>query len=276
MAYSLPAATITEEECKFVMVPIHKVGLAKAGITATIPAAVRSGPIQSGGLGIIDPYLHMGASQVETLVSSIWEGTPTGRLLEIALEDIAMGIGLTNTWDLETLKKGLLYTTTPSWIRHLFAFTTSNNIEVQIGIPLYQQHRLRHDKTIMESALEYTSRKPMILKSINAVQMALQVVWLSDIILANGNDMDNRCFSATSSFPRRNNYRWPPIHHTYDMISGLQDNLRRASIKQYGGYIEVIGTGDNLHDQIPQQQDGLLWSNTVASKESILQNWKKS
>jgi hypothetical protein len=52
MAYSLPATTITEEECKFIMAPIHKVGLPRAGITATIPAAVRSGPIKNGGLEV--------------------------------------------------------------------------------------------------------------------------------------------------------------------------------------------------------------------------------
>jgi hypothetical protein len=58
---------------------------------------------------------------------------------------------------------------------------------------------------------------------------------------------------------------------TYDMITGLQNNLRRASIRQHGGYIEVIAIGENLHGQIPQPTEGSLWSNTDASKESILQ-----
>jgi hypothetical protein len=77
MSYSLPASTLSEEECKFVMAPIHKIGLPKTGITATIPAAIRLGPIRRGGLGLLNAYNHMGASQVETLVSNIWKGTPT-------------------------------------------------------------------------------------------------------------------------------------------------------------------------------------------------------
>lgn len=113
------------------------------------------------------------------------------------------------TWELA--KKGLKYAVTPSWIRHLFMFTTTNDIEIQLNMPLFHKCR-SNDRTIMESALEYT-RQPSLLKSINAVRMALQVVWLSDITTADGNGIDGRCYIAKTRFPRRNNYRWPIRHH---------------------------------------------------------------
>jgi hypothetical protein len=211
MAYSLSATTLTKEDCKYIMAPIHKVGLPKAGITATIPAAIRAGPFNRGGLGILDAYTHMGASKVDTLVSNIWKGTPTGRLLELALEDLALEIGLQDPWQLHTLKQGLKYATTPSWIRHLFEFTTTNNIYIHLNIPLFQTPRT-NDKTIMEAALQYTLQ-PQLLKSINIVRMALQVVWLSDISSATGTHLDSRCFTLHQKFPRRNNYRWPTQHY---------------------------------------------------------------
>jgi hypothetical protein len=78
MSYSLPASTLSEEECKFIMAPIHKIGLPKTGITATIPAAIRSGPIRRGGLGLLNAYNHMGASQKgsEICSNTILDQTP--------------------------------------------------------------------------------------------------------------------------------------------------------------------------------------------------------
>jgi exonuclease III len=212
MAYSLPASTLTRDECKFIMAPIFKTGLPRAGIASTIASSIRVGPISHGGLGLLDAYTHMGVSQVETLISHMWQKTPTGRLLEMALEDIALELGLVNTWQPTVLKRGLEYASTTTWIRHVLRFTVENNITLHIGRDYY--HKLReHDQTIMENALEY-SRNAQILKSINAVRMALKVVWIGDISTADGTLLDSRCFHPEPAFPRRNNYKWPQKHQT--------------------------------------------------------------
>jgi hypothetical protein len=211
MSYSLSASTLTREECRVIMSPIYKVRLPRAGISSTIPIAIRSGPIKRGGLGILDAYMYMGVSQVETLISNIWKRMPTGRLLEIALEDIALEIGLKDTWKPTNLQLGLKYATTPSWIRHLFLFTIENDIQIQFDLQLFHRRR-REDRTIMEVVLEYTDN-PTILRSINAVQMALKVVWMSDILSADGTFFDHQCITQGHVFPSRNNYKWPTQHH---------------------------------------------------------------
>ena len=66
--------------CKYFMAPMHKIGLSKEGIMSTIPSAIRSGPMARGRLGIIDAYCYSGVSQIETFISNLWQGTPTGKL----------------------------------------------------------------------------------------------------------------------------------------------------------------------------------------------------
>jgi hypothetical protein len=66
ICYCLPAVSLTQAECSYVMAPIMKVGLPLAGIVNTIPIAIRLGNSLMGGLGVIDPYVHMGVSHVTT------------------------------------------------------------------------------------------------------------------------------------------------------------------------------------------------------------------
>lgn len=78
------------------MAPIHKEGLPRAGITFTIPMAIWHGPIDKGGLGILDLYLYQGTSQVASLASNVWAGTPTEKCCRyfIAIDDISLEMGL--------------------------------------------------------------------------------------------------------------------------------------------------------------------------------------
>jgi hypothetical protein len=82
LCYSLPAIPLTREECNYIFAPVIKTGLPLAGIVSTIPTALRTGSISNGGLGIIDPYFHMGISHIVTMVTQRWKKSPTGHLIE--------------------------------------------------------------------------------------------------------------------------------------------------------------------------------------------------
>ena len=211
MCYSLQATTLSKSECTYIMAPIYKKGLPLAGIAATIPTVIRTSLIPTGGLGLIDPYLHMGISQVETLITHLWKGTPTGRLIAISLEDIALEIGLSTLWKPDAIRQGLLYSSTNSWIRHVLQFTLDHNISIHLDGLLFPRYRSR-DRTIMQLALQYTD-KVSILRSINSVRMALHIVWLSEITNANGTCLDTEWLKMPTCLPHRNNYRWPNAHH---------------------------------------------------------------
>mmetsp|Transcript_10490 Transcript_10490/g.19592 ORF Transcript_10490/g.19592 Transcript_10490/m.19592 type:complete len:155 (-) Transcript_10490:965-1429(-) len=64
----------------------------------------------------------------------------------------------------------------------------------------------------MEAAIEYT-RKASLLKSINKVRMALNVVWFSDIVTVDGGRLDNMWRQPHQYKIHRNSYQWPKKHH---------------------------------------------------------------
>ena len=85
--------------------PIVKVGLPKAGISATIPMLVRHGTVTDGGLGILDLYVFQGATQIASMVTHRWSSTPTGKLLDIAVQDLVLEMGVSSLSHPRTLKK---------------------------------------------------------------------------------------------------------------------------------------------------------------------------
>jgi hypothetical protein len=94
LGYPLPSLTLTRRDCIYIMAPIHREGLPQADIPSTIPTETRNGPINKGGLGILDLFYHQGTTQIASMVSNIWANNPTGKLMRIALEDVVMEMGL--------------------------------------------------------------------------------------------------------------------------------------------------------------------------------------
>jgi hypothetical protein len=130
LGYSLPAVTLSRKECTSIISPIVKVGLPRAGISATIPTQVRHGTVTTGGLGILDLYVFQGATQIASMVTHQWSRTPTGKLIDIAVQDLVLEMGISSISHPPTLEKGLSYATTTSWIRHVAAFMSENAIYV--------------------------------------------------------------------------------------------------------------------------------------------------
>jgi hypothetical protein len=213
LGYSLPAVTLSQKECRYIMAPITKHGLPSAGISSTTPHFVKVGSISMGGLGIIDPYTHMGVSQITTFISNTWQQTPTGKLLETALDDLALELGLSTPWNTEYLKKGLKYATTPSWIQHLVRFSLEHEIKITWVTKELLQPIRENDNTIMESAMEYYTQATE-LQSINKVRiMALNVIWISDLGTADGQYIDRKWLFPMPHPFKFNRHIWPQRHH---------------------------------------------------------------
>jgi Reverse transcriptase (RNA-dependent DNA polymerase). len=211
LCYSLQAVSLGEKDCRYIMAPIHKEGLPRAGIPSTIPIEIRHGPIDKGGLGILDLYLYQGTSQIANLVSSVWAGTPTGKLLQIAIDDFFLEMGLQSLTP-RNLERGLKYATTTSWIRHVFGFMVEKNIWISSIRPEMKSPR-GGDITIMQKALEFTTDRSK-LRAINRVRMALQVFWISEICVADGTDIDHSWMTQRYPGRCRNSFKWPLQHKT--------------------------------------------------------------
>ena len=266
LCYPLPAVTLTNEECKYIMAPITKWGLPLAGITSTIPTAIKVGSIEMGGLGIVDPYIHMGVSQIENFITNTWKKTPTGLLQEITLEDFALELGLSMPWIQANLERGMTYATSKSWIRHMVKFALDHNITIDFQIAHLVQPKRKYDRTIMAGAMEYT-RKASVLKSINKVRMLLNVEWLSDIVSADGWSVENKwCYPQRYKI-RRNNYQWPKSHHvtTQDWrswrawVHSLNGNPNNRLLQPLGAWQCEQATWLTCWDSVSTLNDELLY-----------------
>jgi hypothetical protein len=264
MGYSLPATTLSRNECTYIMAPIYKSGLSRAGISHTIPSAIRYGPATMGGLGLMDPYVHMGVRQVESLLTNTWLKTPTGILMEIALDDISMEMGLRSPFQsITTLKKGLAYTVKSSWIHHLLTFTIENGIDIEMHTDILMPRR-EQDITIMEKAMIDINHVPT-LKSINKVRMQLQIVWLSDITTADGRCLDKR-FIKPGSTLKRNHYQWPLKHS----LSTVDWQRWKRWCQQISSYNNGMLTDPLGHWTIPQDQWISTWDCFVTKDRQLL------
>eukprot|EP00979_Chaetoceros_neogracilis_P016291 scaffold7605_cov133-Chaetoceros_neogracile.AAC.1 len=94
LKYPLAACTLTESECKSIMAPAVRAALPKAGISSTMSTTVRNAPIESLGMGVLDSYLFMGTARTSMMTHHCWSNTPTGVLLQMCIEDLALDSGL--------------------------------------------------------------------------------------------------------------------------------------------------------------------------------------
>lgn len=59
LCYSLPAITLTKDECQYMMAPITNYGLPLVGIASTTPHVMKLGPVsmgRMGNFGSLHPY----------------------------------------------------------------------------------------------------------------------------------------------------------------------------------------------------------------------------
>jgi hypothetical protein len=118
-----------------------------------------------GGLGLIDPYIHMGVSHIVTLITHQWKRSPTGLLLDITLDGLALEMGLSSPWQQDQLRKGLSYVSVPSWIRDTMQFMVDYRISLHVE-EQYFSPNCKNDCTIMEKVVGSVD-KVSIMQSIN-------------------------------------------------------------------------------------------------------------
>lgn len=165
------------------------------------------GTIGEGGLGIIDPYIYMGVSQVVTFISNVWQMTPTGLILEIVVDDFALEMGITMTWSADKPEKGLTYAITPScWIRHMIQFSLEQGIQINSLATNILHVPCTNDQTIMEVVMDYTEIAAF-LQSIIQIQIA-------DIMTVDGQQIGPTWMFPWAQQPLRTDYNCPTKYHT--------------------------------------------------------------
>jgi len=212
LMYPLSALTLTEKECTLIMAPAIQVALPKAGISSCISSVVRHAPTQSLGLAVPNLYTTMGTARTSLLIEHCWQKTPTGKLLQVSIENHVLDVGLFGyIWDNTRFASYSQWCSHHSWLYSVCAF--NNEKEISLAIHHAQLHPKRvHDRPLMEVAAEFLTSSSD-LRAFNRVRMLHNVVSLVDITSANGRHVD-RIFTSSSGFEgSRNAFEWPCKHH---------------------------------------------------------------
>ena len=159
ISYPLPALTLTEKQCQFIMAPALKAGLNASHICRSFPRNVLYGSKKEGGFGLPDIYHEQGISHLSLLQQHIDQPSITGNLLRASIEAATVKLGYpTNFFTLpyKTHSKHL----TSCWIKHLWKFCSDHSIIVQNHVTPPLLPSRTNDIFIMEQIITYGSFKP--------------------------------------------------------------------------------------------------------------------
>ncbi len=81
MRYILPCLAIDEEELGNVQTKVVKSMLQKLGYPSTLPSEIQYGPVELGGLGLIDLCTKLGISTLTYMRHAIYSNTEAGKLM---------------------------------------------------------------------------------------------------------------------------------------------------------------------------------------------------
>ena len=127
--------TLNEKECKHIMQPIVKFGLAKAEISSNLHTSVIYGPRSLGGIGLSDPFFIQVTSRIAFLIEHHWKSTPYSPLIWANLSTLQLKLGgigciLENDY---TETQQWLYT--ESWILDVWKLILENQINISHLVP---------------------------------------------------------------------------------------------------------------------------------------------
>jgi hypothetical protein len=206
MLYTLPAMATDEENLASVQTSMITTALQKMGASKTTPIAIRHGPIEMGGLNIIDLRTELGISNLKFLRNAIYTGSEAGKLLIISLKYSQLEAGVPFAL-LEKPHINLPYIT-PTWATSVRQFLYQHSITVNISETLRIRYSNKFDRCIMDSDTlrrYHTGQQ----RDINLVRLYLQVLTLSDLSTSDGTAIRECFLSGRRHAEQQIRRHWP-------------------------------------------------------------------
>ena len=187
---------------------MKKTLLGKSGIIRTAPDEVAFSPRELGGAGLHRTEIDQTIDHVKMLVHHGSKNTVTGLLLRNSMEQLAIEIGLGGD-PLSFSLDNISYATPNTWIENTIRCCRKYDIDVASTVQGLLEWT-NQDGFIMERAAKMISGKE--LASFNHVRLYLKVATISDIVAANGFNVDDDLIKGkrgNSPSPSSTAYTWP-------------------------------------------------------------------
>ena len=202
--YGLCAAVMTESQLDKLQSQVIKVLLPKMGYCRSTPEEIRHGPMEVGGIGMLNLVTVHCTTKIESLIQQIRLGRPLGFKMLIALDWTQLHAG-TRTKVMEETKY-IPYIIEP-WIDSVHAYMVDNNIKLKIPTTKIQPLRRDNDKYLMEEAINM-GLSVRDLRDINNCRMFLKVTTLAEITNCEGTHILKQSFQCTGT-NSKSTFLWP-------------------------------------------------------------------
>jgi hypothetical protein len=208
MRYSLPAVAVDEEELDQIQTKIIPTIVQKLGHSSKLPKAIRHGPVEMGGLGLIDLRTEAGIEMIRFFRNSVYKKSKVRQLLLLSLQSSQLEAGIPNQL-LEEPQVAVPYLT-PTWILSLRQYMYNHNISIKITNVSPYELVTPSDAFIMSHSRLHNKYDERAQKDINLVQLFLQATTIADL----SDPVDYRRISAASLNATRStdfqvNTGWP-------------------------------------------------------------------
>jgi hypothetical protein len=128
MRYGLSAVALDEDELANVQSCILQVTLKNLNVQSTIPASIRHGPKELGGLELYDLSTEAGIESIKFFRDALYADSENGRLLRLNLQYSQLEAGIGDSL-LEHPGLHLAYLT-PTWLLSLRQFMSNHNMTI--------------------------------------------------------------------------------------------------------------------------------------------------
>jgi len=209
--YPLAATALSKKECNDTQKIMKKETIGKMKVVRTAPDMVVYAPTQFGGLGQRHIYEDQTIDHITAIMQHGHSPTITGSLIRTSLEYLAMEAGLPGDPMLYPIYD-MPWICDKTWIDTTLKSLADHQITIESSIKGLSDWS-NQDAYLMEFAPNVVSGKD--LNIFNKVRMFLQVATLSDLMTADGKEIDLSKLhgrnSITSPNPSKSAYIWPSV-----------------------------------------------------------------
>jgi hypothetical protein len=259
MKYALPAMAVDEEELHTIQTGAMSALIQRLGFSSKTPLAIRHGPPELGGLGLLDLRTELGIAQIKLLRDAIITGKEVGKLVLLSLQYSQREAGITTPL-LERPDIPVPYIT-PTWITSLRQYLYTHNITISITDTYVVRLKAPHDCCIMQPSYlrGYTTTQQA---HINRVRIYLQVETLADMCDDTGFCIRQECLHGIRKPEVLDSTTWPRQPSVTAYQRRLWKRYVTANFIRYGtkwiNRIELSGadtpTGSSSHSKITPTQ----------------------
>ena len=233
LLYRLVATSFTYDQCNILMKQINPVLLHAAGLQEHSPRSISEAGAEYAGFDLTHLYNLHGQEKLQFFLMHIRKNDSTGKLLQIPQKHTQLQLGI-GTPFFSTDYDAYSYLCQLTWLTHLWQYTSSCGLEIELTDSIVLDSPYENDRFIMDILLQSPAMTKQDCIVANKMRIAMRLLHLSDVVDGRGKrllpDIRNGCNYRASKleWPRQVQLKkWLP---TWQKACGI---LQRFASKHH-------------------------------------------